>query len=543
MNEKRSAGTHQHPMIPLEKGKTDAVIFDLDGVITDTRRAHEAAWKQLFDEYLKEQTHQSDVAPFSREDYSEYLDGKPRYDGVRDFLASRHIQLPWGDPADSPEQETICGLGNRKNRHFNRWLEDNRVDTFPDALELLNRLNSIGIPTAIISASKNCEAVLANAGIADLFTVKVDGVDMAELGLPGKPDPAIFLQAAERLDIGAERAVVIEDALAGVKAGDRGGFALVVGVNREESSHAEALRKAGAHVVTDTLSMLLEGGERHISPAPLDDIPSVWDSRDALTERLRGKHIALFLDYDGTLTPIVEDYRKAQLSAAMREVVDQVAATCTVAIISGRDLQDVRKLVDLDQVFYAGSHGFDIAGPEGFHQEVQQGKQFLPDLDAAETALSEKLEDIKGAAVERKRFSIAVHYRQVAEDDVPVVEQIVDRVLSDHSRLRSSRGKKVFDVKPHTDWDKGQAVLWLLERYDLDGADVLPLYIGDDTTDEDAFRVLRQQERGEEGGIAIVVRDDDSRRRTLAHYALEDTDDVAHLLTWLATITETGGKE
>jgi len=532
------------PLLPFDLEKIDAVIFDLDGVITDTRRAHEAAWKRLFDEYLEEVEtgHQSDCASFSHADYSEYLDGKPRYDGVRDFLASRHIQLPWGDPADSPERQTVCGLGNRKNRYFNEWLESNSVDTFPDALNLLQRLNRIGCRTAVISASRNCEAVLANAGISDLFAVKVDGVDMARLGLPGKPDPAIFLQASERLGIRPERAVVIEDAIAGVQAAARGGFALAVGINREQSAHGEALRKGGANVVTDTLSGLLQERNQDMSSVPLREIPLVWQFRDKLQERLRGKHIALFLDYDGTLTPIVEDYRKAELSGEVRSLIGELARSCTVAVISGRDLENVRELVGLEQVFYAGSHGFDIAGPKGWHEEIQQGKDFLPDLDSAETDLAEQLKAVEGAAVERKKFSIAVHYRQVADADVPTVEQIVDSVLYRHPRLRKSAGKKVFDVKPRANWNKGQALLWLLDRYDIEVTDVLPIYIGDDTTDEDAFRVLRQRESDGGDGIGLVVRDGDGRS-SLAHYALEDTDDVAHFLQWLVTTTATGGNE
>ncbi|WP_232059186.1 trehalose-phosphatase [Kineobactrum salinum] len=531
-----------HARLPLEPAKIDAVIFDLDGVITDTRCAHQAAWKRLFNEYLKERgkSVRSGYTPFSDADYSEYLDGKPRYDGVRDFLASRDIRLPWGDPADLPGEQTVCGLGNRKNRYFNEWLANNRVHVFPDALCVLQSLNRAGFRTAIISASKNCEAVLANAQIRDLFGVKVDGQDMADLGLPGKPDPAIFLQAAERLGVQPERAAVVEDALAGVQAAADGGFALVIGVNRGEPAHGDALRNSGADIVTTTLSSLLPEQDQGTAGVPVDALPSFWSARDQISERLRDRHLALFLDYDGTLTPIVEDYRKARLNAATRAIVGELARSCAVAIISGRDLEDVRALVDLDQVFYAGSHGFDIAGPRGWREQLQQGVEFLPDLDAAETALTDDLGNINGARVERKKFSIAVHYRQVAEGDVPAVEQLVSRVLAGFPRLRASSGKKVFDLKPRTDWNKGQALLWLLERYQLNGSEVLPVYVGDDTTDEDAFHVLRQRQDSGEDGIAILVRDD-SRRRSLANYTLENTDDVTDFLKWLAASITAGG--
>ena len=528
--------TTQHPLIPLDPEKIDAVIFDLDGVITDTRCAHEASWKRLFDDYLEEHeaSHQSAHAPFSHEDYSKYLDGKPRYDGVQDFLASRDIHLPLGKPGDSTDLQTVCGLGNRKNRYFSEWLNNHRVDTFPDTVELLQGLARIGIVAAVISASENCESVLANAGIREQFAVKVDGKDMAELGLPGKPDPAIFLQAAQQLGVSPERAVVIEDALAGVQAAAGGDFALVVGINREGAAHRQGLLEYGAHVVTDTLAVLLEIADKRESYTPAHELPWVWDATHRISEHLRGRHVALFLDYDGTLTPIVEDYRKARLSVEASDIIGELTRFCTVAVVSGRDLDDVRNLVGVDNVFYAGSHGFDIAGPDGSHEEIHQGTKFLPDLESAELCLRDELGDIRGASVERKKFSIAIHYRQVADDEVPAVKQIVDRVLSDHSRLRGSSGKKVFDVKPRTDWNKGRALQWLLERYGFEGADVFPIYIGDDTTDEDAFRVLRERDGDVGGGIGILVRDDRGGQ-TLANYALKDSNDVLEFLKWLAT--------
>lgn len=246
--------------LPVAPQSYDAVIFDLDGVITDTRDAHEDAWKHLFDEYRKERMARGDPGfePFDHDDYRQHLDGKPRYDGVRDFLASRDIDLPWGDPDDDPGKETVCGLGNRKNRHYHAWLNDNRVKTYDDALAFLHAVRDAGIRTAIISSSRNCKAVLENAGISDLFEVRVDGNVMARLELPGKPDPAIFLRAAERLGVAPNRAAVFEDALAGVEAGARGGFALVVGVDRTGSGeHGDMLRDRGADTVTDDLRDLL----------------------------------------------------------------------------------------------------------------------------------------------------------------------------------------------------------------------------------------------------------------------------------------------
>ncbi len=509
----------------------DAVIFDMDGVITDTAEAHEAAWKKMFDGYLKKRGEREGktYAAFKTDDYLQHLDGKPRYDGVRDFLASRDIELPWGDPDDDSNVETVCGLGNRKNSYFNEWLHNHTVRAYPDALRFTRTVRELGIKTAIISSSKNCETVLKSAGANDLFDARVDGTDMAQLGLPGKPDPAIFIQAAERLQVSPKRSAVFEDALAGVEAGAKGNFALVVGVDHSEAGqHHASLREHGAEVVVADLCQLLPPEHTSNTARLLDGVPVAWQRKKELEQRLNDHLAAVFLDYDGTLTPIVEDYKKARLDKRMRDSIAELAEHYPVAIISGRDLNDVRERVGLDSIFYAGSHGFDIAGPEGFHEMLQQGQAFLPDLDAAESKLREAIKNIPGAAVERKKFSIAVHYRQVSENNIGAVENAVDTVLAEHERLRKSGGKKIFELQPNIEWDKGHAVLWLLDQLNLDRPEVLPLYIGDDVTDEDAFRVLRGQDRG----IGVVVRDGEART-TSAIYALDEPEDVRRFLKML----------
>jgi alpha,alpha-trehalase len=247
----------------ISKSRHDAVIFDLDGVVTQTAAVHAAAWKRLFDTYLAERAARAGTSPggaadpalrpFDLEvDYRLHVDGKPRYDGVRDFLASRGIDLPAGDPADSPELETVCGLGNRKNAFFNAEVEEHGVKTFPSTIALIHELRGAEIKVGLMSSSKNTAMVLDVTGTTDLFEVRVDGVVAAEIGLPGKPDPAMYLEAARRLGVDAERAVVVEDALSGVEAGRRGGFALVIGVDRLDQ--AAALAEAGADVVVDDLA-------------------------------------------------------------------------------------------------------------------------------------------------------------------------------------------------------------------------------------------------------------------------------------------------
>jgi beta-phosphoglucomutase family hydrolase len=242
---------------PNDLGAMQAVIFDLDGVVTRTADLHAEAWKRLFDAYLTVRARKlgEPFRPFDlRSDYRRFVDGKPRYEGVRSFLASRGIQLPYGSPEDGPEQESVCGLGNRKDLHFRAALTKTGGNPYPTTLELIATLRRRGVATAIVSSSRNCQVVLEAAGIRELFDVKVDGVDAAELGLPGKPDPAVFLEAARRLGVAPEHAAVVEDAIVGVEAGRRGGFGLVVGVDRANESRA--LAATGADVVVGDLAEL-----------------------------------------------------------------------------------------------------------------------------------------------------------------------------------------------------------------------------------------------------------------------------------------------
>jgi len=233
----------------------DAVIFDLDGVVTRTASVHARAWKRVFDLYRERLLARGEAAfePFSIDvDYPRYVDGKPRYDGVRSFLASRGIELPEGTAGDGVSDETVRGLGDEKNRLYNEMLEAGGVEVFDDTVEQIERWRSMGLETAIVSSSKNCAAVLEAAGLTHLFAVRVDGREAERMGLEGKPAPDIFVKAAELLDVKPERAVVFEDAVAGVQAGRSGGFGWVVGVDRVGDAGA-ALRAAGADVVVSDL--------------------------------------------------------------------------------------------------------------------------------------------------------------------------------------------------------------------------------------------------------------------------------------------------
>lgn len=260
-------------------------------------------------------------------------------------------------------------------------------------------------------------------------------------------------------------------------------------------------------------------------------LPSALERIEELTAQLRGRRPVVFLDFDGTLTPIVPRPEQAEISPAMRNAVRRLGQCCTLAIVSGRDLADVRAKVGIEEIFYAGSHGFQIAGPDGFGLELQQGSQYLPALDQAEQTLLKQLGHIPGAQVERKKFAVAIHFRRVDAGEVDAVTAVVDRVLAASAGLRKTGGKMIFELRPDIDWDKGRALLWLLEKLELDRDRAVPFYLGDDLTDEDAFRELRRH------GIGILVREE--ARPTLARYALDSIEEVEFFLQRLADCLET----
>ncbi len=239
----------------MKKHKFEAVIFDLDGVITKTALVHSAAWKKMFNEYLheREQKYGEPFKEFTHEyDYLTFVDGKPRYDGVKSFLESRNIDLSFGDPSDSPEKETICGLGNRKNKAFNYVLDAQGVEVYESTVELIKKLKEEGIKIGVASSSKNCKPVLKKAGLIDMFETRVDGVVSAELKLNGKPEPDIFTTAADNLKVPYDKAVVVEDAVSGVQAGKKGNFGLVLGIAREDNK--KELKINGADIVVADIS-------------------------------------------------------------------------------------------------------------------------------------------------------------------------------------------------------------------------------------------------------------------------------------------------
>jgi beta-phosphoglucomutase family hydrolase len=236
-----------------------ALLFDLDGVLTQTAKVHAAAWKETFDEFLRKNAKESgtEFVPFDKvADYDEYVDGKPREDGVRSFLASRGIELPEGSPNDPPDAETVHGVGNNKNERVLKLIHDQGVEPYPGSVTYLNEVQRAGLPRAVVSSSANCRDVLKAAGIDQFFDTIIDGVVAERAHLHGKPAPDTFLAGAKALGIEPAHAVVFEDALAGVQAGSAGNFGYVVGVDRV--GQRDALKAHGADIVVDDLSELLD---------------------------------------------------------------------------------------------------------------------------------------------------------------------------------------------------------------------------------------------------------------------------------------------
>ncbi|MFP4090213.1 MAG: trehalose-phosphatase [Cyclobacteriaceae bacterium] len=495
-----------------------AVILDLDGVITQTARLHAKAWKTMFDQFLKD--HQGeDFSPFTQDDYETYVDGKPRYDGVRSFLESRNISLEEGKEEDKAGKHTVYGLGKKKNELFQQIMEDEGVDVYEDTIEYIEQWKKEGKQLAVVSSSKNCRPILKRAGLMDHFEVVVDGITALEKNLNGKPAPDIFLDAAREINVEPKHAVVFEDALAGVEAGRRGDFGMVVGVDRDHES--ELMKEKGADMVISSLRDF--GNELKLALNPPEELPSALDKIEEITyKRSKLSRVCFFFDFDGTLSPITHNPEEARLDEEVKKQLRKLSELCPIAIVSGRDRHDIEERVGLPELFYAGSHGFDIKGPKDVSHQHEAAREVLPQLDKISNKLEESLQGMEHVHLERKKYALAVHYRGAEEETVQEVRKLIKQEVKQFSRLRWDHGKQIFEVKPDIEWHKGKAVLWILENLGQSLDDTLAFYLGDDITDEDAFKVLQQQ------GIAILVEEHD--KQTFASYRLHDQKQVSKFI-------------
>ncbi len=371
--------------------------------------------------------------------------------------------------------------------------EGNALDS---TLPLLRQLQAIGVGVGVFSSGDRRDVP------GDLFAVHAGG-------------PA---EGADRLAARAGRCVVVASGAADVRAARTGGFALVVGIDR--AGEPGALDEAGADaVVTDLSEVTVRTGDLRMSRLP--DASADLDPPPA--------HPAVFFDFDGTLSDIVDDPDAARPVAGATEALRLLAAQCPVAVLSGRDLADVSKRVGVPGIWYAGSHGFELTAPDGAHHQNDAAATAIPVLERAAAQLRERLGSIAGVVVEHKRFGVAVHYRNAARDRVGEVAAAV-RAAGRHDALRVTTGREVIELRPDIDWDKGKTLRWVIEHLPAAASGSLtPIYVGDDITDEDAFDAIRSD------GIPIVVRhNEDGDRTTAALFALDGPARVSEFVGWLA---------
>jgi trehalose 6-phosphate phosphatase len=332
-----------------------------------------------------------------------------------------------------------------------------------------------------------------------------------------RSDATALIESANRLAVRPGRCAVVASTEAGVTAARAGGFALVVAIDS-----TGALDYPGADtVVKDVREIGVRTGDRRMS-----ELPDGLQALDLTTER----QPAVFYDFDGTLSEIVQNPDSARLVDGAADALTSLSAACPVAILSGRDLADVRERIGLPGLWYAGSHGFELTGPDGTHHQNPEATASIPVLAGAAADLSGELGHIPGVVVEHKRFGVAVHYRNAARDRIGEVAAAV-RTAGQRTALRVTTGREVIELRPNIDWDKGKTLRWLLDyiRDNERAGPLLPIYLGDDITDEDAFDAV------DDDGIAILVRhSDDGDRATAARYALDDPEQVREFTERLA---------
>ena len=534
------------------------VIFDLDSMVTKTANLHTHSWKAVFDDYLKlrEKRNGEPFQQFTyRHDYLIYVDGKPRYKGVQSFLASRNIQLPLGNPSDSPDRETVCGINNKKNILFDNLLQKECAEVFTTTITLIEDLKKHGIRVGAVSSSKDCHNVLKSIHLEHLFETIVDRIVSQKLNLKRKPEGDILVAAAKNLGSLPESSAVVGDTSSGVEAGRNGGFGLVLGVARENNK--KALFQHGADLVVSDLAEISIGSINNWflrKPKPyflcfenLKRAPLIFPPEHLKEKKISinpfyrrtgkailttGKKLTFFLDYDGTLTPIAESPELAILTPYMKKTVEILAEIHTVAIVSGRLREDVQNLVGIKGIFYVGSHGFDIEGPGGFSMVHQDAKKTIPLISHIIKQLKMILKEINGVLIEEKKFSVAVHYRKVKSlTDLQFITEAIQNLVQKYGGLRILKGKKVFEILPNIDWDKGKAIRWIMNALNIPWESTEAFYLGDDTTDEYAFRTVITR------GTAILI-SDDPERASSADFLLQSPEEVKKFFEQVLAFSE-----
>lgn len=478
-----------------------AIIFDMDGVLTDTRDYHYTSWKQTFDEYLLSKGVKTE---FTHQDYNDYVDGKIRSEGIQSFLSSRGLEIT---------EDQVNRLGNLKNSYFQKNILSGRLSPFREVEQTLKKLHSKGVKLAVVSASENCRKILESLHLTDLFDEILDGTDAKTLHLRGKPENDYYLTMLNHLGVDAHYCALVEDSISGVLAGKKSNLT-VFGMSRTNQTSPEKLIEAGADYVISDIT-------------PVIDIPNALKHWNDVLLRLNDKEPALFLDFDGTISEIVSHPDDASLVPGVKEVLFTCSRSLKVAIISGRDRMDVKTRVGIDDIFYAGNHGQDISGPGCFHYTYDTADQYLPSLEKFNLSIESLLLGIEGLIIERKKYCTAIHFRMTNPDAERTIRDKVQSTMMTFPELRVREGKKVLEVLPDIEWGKDQAVLKLVEVLNLDLKKIIPIFIGDDTTDEEAFVGLKDK------GLCIRVAND-TNLNTHAHYYLSDPNEVKQFISLIS---------
>lgn len=505
--------------------KLKAVIFDMDGVITDTAKIHFICWKKIFDEFLLKlaKKNKKYFAPFTESDYLQYVDGVSRTSGIKNFFTSRHIEL-------AANKVNTHSLANKKTKLFMQAIDKSGVKVFDSTIILVKKLKRNGVKVAVVSASKNCKKILAKAKIINLFDVIVDGKVARRLELKSKPDPAIFLEAAKRLAVKPEEAIIVEDALAGIKAAKLGCFGLAIAIDRNKKRYAQFKTLGADYIVKDLTDFDYAKLKKIFSLL----LPSAITNFSFIKNKLKGKKIILCLDFDGTLTPIVARPDLAILAKDMHNLLMELSEYFQLLIISGRELADIVNKVNIPNIYYAGNHGFEMKLPGFFPENIAKGLNYSEEINKAYYELAESLSSLKNCLIENKKYSLSVHYRLVESEQKIFIENKLNEIINKFPRLSKHRGKKVFEIRPKIAWHKGKVITHILQMLSPNDAEqYLPIYIGDDLTDEDAFVEI------EKFGISILVTKKPKKSKAIYH--LRDTKEVYDFLNNLQRVASQAG--
>ena len=512
-----------NPPVVIDPRYHDAVIFDLCGVLTDAALVQRLAWASLFNDYLVQRPayEGEDYSLLTNDEYYQLVDGQPRPDGVAAFLGSRGITLPRGVPSDTGD-DTICGLANRQRQLYADLL-DREVPLLGAMITLTRKLRDIAVATVAHSSRPGCQQVSNVTGVNRLLDVYIaetaaEGPSIAaNPGLVVLPEATHVLDAANKLGVRPHRTVVVGDTEAGLSAGRDAGFALVIGVDR--TGYADRLFERGADfVVTDLADIAVRTGDRRIS-----EIPNALESYGQLAGITIGRDSVLFLNYDVALSQTVAEPGADAPVDNGAQALRNLAAVSPVVVISGRDLADIRDRVGIPEIWYAGSHGFELLGPDGSHREHATGLAAVPVLAGVAAELRGILEHIPGVRVVHTRFAVTVQYLEAASEHIDEIVATTRR-LGQRNKLRVSSGRMLVELRPDVQWDEGTRLAWIQSHVDKPKS-LIPIYIGGDFIDEDAFEAVQL------AGVGIAVRhNEDGNRRTAARFVLNDLDEVREVL-------------